>query len=281
MQYKTLIDVSTLAANLGHPDWAIFDCRFDLMNPTAGFAAYAEGHIPGARYADLDSDLSAEVTARTGRHPLPDPTTLAQKLGAWGVDRMVQVVVYDADNGAFASRLWWLLRWLGHDAVAVLDGGYRAWTGAAGAVTTAPPSRAARVFEPELRAQLAVTVDEVAAGSGGPLIDARSPERFRGDAEPIDPVAGHIPGALNLPLQGNLDGRDRYLSAAELRARYAGALGEAPPEAAIHYCGSGVSACHNVLAMEHAGLAGSRLYVGSWSEWIRDPARPVATGEGA
>ena len=278
MQYKTLIDVPTLSANLGHPDWTLFDCRADLMRPTAGREAYDQGHIPGARFVDLEHDLSGPVSPQTGRHPLPDPAALAAKLGAWGVDRMVQVVVYDADNGAFASRLWWLLRWLGHDAVALLDGGYRAWTEAAGAVTTAEPGRAARQFDAEPRADLEVAIDALLEGAPGPLIDARTPERHRGEKEPIDPVAGRIPGSLNLPLQGNLDERGRYLPAAKLRERYTAALAGAAPEAAIHYCGSGVSACHNLLAMEHAGLHGSRLYVGSWSEWIRDPQRPVETG---
>jgi len=278
MQHKTLIDVPTLAANLGHPDWALFDCRFDLLKPEAGRAAYGEGHIPGARFVDLGQDLSGPVTAMTGRHPLPDPVELAERLGAWGVDRMVQVVVYDADVGGFASRLWWALRWLGHDAVALLDGGYRAWTESAGAVTTALPERASRQFTPELNDDLGVPIETLLAGGHGPLIDARTAERFRGEAEPIDPVAGHIPGALNLPMQGNLDGRGRYLPASELRERYVDALGAATPEAAIHYCGSGVNACHNILAMEHAGLHGSRLYVGSWSEWIRDHERPIAIG---
>ncbi len=279
MKYMTLIDVPGLSANLGHPDWALFDCRCNLLEPGAGRAAYDAGHIPGARFADLDTDLSAPVTPATGRHPLPDPDVMAARLGAWGVDRATQVVVYDADNGAFATRLWWLLRWLGHDAVALLDGGFRAWTEAAGAVTTALPERAARRFEAARRPRLAVDVDTVLAGDHGPLLDARTPERFRGDREPIDPVAGHIPGALNLPLQGNLDARGRFLPPEQLRARYLAALGGAGPETAVHYCGSGVSACHNVLAMEHAGLHGSRLYAGSWSEWIRDPERAVATGD--
>jgi thiosulfate/3-mercaptopyruvate sulfurtransferase len=278
MQHTTLIDVPTLAANLDHPDWAVFDCRFDLAKPEAGRAAYAEGHIPGARFADLEADLSGPVTPASGRHPLPDPDQLAARLGAWGVDRMVQVVVYDADIGAYAARLWWLLRWLGHDAVALLDGGLRAWTEAGGALTTALPERAPRRFTAEVDSRLEVPIAALRAGGQGPLIDARTAERFRGEAEPIDPVAGRIPGAVNLPLAGNLDPRGRFLPAAELRARYAATLGAAAPEGAIHYCGSGVSACHNVLAMEHAGLHGSRLYVGSWSEWIRDPSRPVATG---
>jgi thiosulfate/3-mercaptopyruvate sulfurtransferase len=213
MQYKTLIDVPTLSANLGHPDWALFDCRANLMRPAAGREAYDQGHVPGARFVDLETDLSGPVTPRTGRHPLPDVETLAVKLGEWGVDRMVQVVVYDADNGAFASRLWWLLRWLGHDAVALLDGGYRAWTEAAGAVTTAEPDRAPRRFTAEPRPDLAVEVGALIDEAHGPLIDARTPERFRGEKEPIDPVAGRIPGSLNLPLQGNLDARGRYLPA--------------------------------------------------------------------
>jgi len=278
MQYTTLIDSATLAANLDHPDWVVVDCRFDLANFAAGRKAYAAGHLPGARFADLDADLSSTVTAATGRHPLPDHEVLAAKLGAWGIDRLVQVVVYDADVGAFAARLWWLLRWLGHEHVALLDGGLHAWQGEGLPVTRALPVIHARHFDGQPQAAQVVSTETVAAGTAGLLLDARIGERFRGELEPIDPVAGHIPGSANLPLQKNLGDDGRFLPATELEALYRAQLGDREPATVTHYCGSGVSACHNMLAMEHAGLAGSRLYIGSWSEWIRDPDRPVALG---
>lgn len=281
MIHTTLVTPAMLAAHLDHPGWVVIDCRFSLADPAAGERAYREGHIPGARYAHLDRDLAAPVTPVSGRHPLPAPEWLAVKLGVWGVAADSQVVVYDDAGGAFAARLWWLLRWLGHAAVAVLDGGLPRWRREGRPVTDALPQVAAVTFTPRTALGQAVTVErlqrELAAGEGV-VLDARAPARFRGEVEPIDPVAGHVPGARNRPLQDNLDGQACFLAAGELRRQFHQVLGATRPEQVVHMCGSGVTACHNLLAMEHAGLPGSRLYAGSWSEWIRDPARPVARG---
>lgn len=282
MAYTTLIDVATLAAHLENPRWVILDCRFDLAEPMAGQRAYAAGHIPGARYAHLDHDLSGPVTSATGRHPLPDPVRLAAQLGQWGVAADTQVVAYDDAGGAFAARAWWLLRWLGHARVAVLDGGWAAWQAQGGATTPAVPAvnAAEFVFRPALES--VVSAEEVLQAVRDKtmcLLDARAPERFRGEVEPIDPVAGHVPGALNHPFQRNLEPDGRFLPAQMLRQRFQVTLGTAAAAQVVHMCGSGVTACHNLLAMAQAGLSGSRLYAGSWSEWIRDPARPVASGE--
>lgn len=281
MAYTTLVDTATLAAHLDDPQWIVLDCRFVLSNPDAGRRAYEAGHIPGARYAHLNDDLSAPLSARGGRHPLPDANRLAQTLGAWGIDDTKQVVAYDDSAGAIAARLWWLLRWLGHGAVAVLDGDWRAWTRERRPQTTVAPPIASTTFVP--RPDPRALVDAGALLRSMPtgatvLIDARSEERFRGDIEPFDKVPGHVPGAVNLPFEDNLQPNGRFLAPAELRAQYDGLLQGHGPGAVVHMCGSGVTACHNLLAMEHAGLAGSRLYVGSWSEWITDPTRPIATG---
>lgn len=280
MAHTTLITAATLQAHLDDPDWVVVDCRFNLADPAAGRRAYQAGHIPGARYAHLDEDLSAPVTATTGRHPLPDPARLAATLGAWGIGPGTQVLAYDDLGGMLAAaRLWWLLRWLGHTAVAVLDGGLPAWTRAGLPLSTNVPVIAARTFIARPDDRLWLTVEQV---QGLPahelLLDARGAARYRGEMEPIDPVAGHIPGALNLPTESNLAADGCFLPAAALRARFAALLGERPAARVVHSCGSGVTACHNLLAMEVAGLSGSRLYAGSWSEWIRDPQRPVATG---
>lgn len=280
MAHTTLITAATLQAHLDDPDWVVVDCRFNLADPAAGRRAYQDGHIPGARYAHLDEDLSAPVTATTGRHPLPDPARLAATLGAWGIGPGTQVLAYDDLGGMLAAaRLWWLLRWLGHTAVAVLDGGLPAWTRAGLPLSTDVPVIAARTFIARPDDRLWLTVEQV---QGLPahelLLDARGAARYRGEMEPIDPVAGHIPGALNLPTESNLAADGCFLPAAALRARFAALLGERPAARVVHSCGSGVTACHNLLAMEVAGLSGSRLYAGSWSEWIRDPQRPVATG---
>jgi thiosulfate/3-mercaptopyruvate sulfurtransferase len=282
--WPLLIDAETLKQRLGEPDLRLFDCRFSLADTGAGLKAYRGGHLPGAHYAHLDEHLSSPIGPDTGRHPLPDPRRLAHWLGRCGVGADSRVVVYDDMGGAFAVRLWWLLRWIGHDIAAVLDGGLQAWTAAGGALTadmpdgipaalTAAPDDALWIGSDDLAAA-------VAAGDAAPVqvIDARAPERFRGEQEPIDPVAGHIPGAVNLPLTGNLDAGGRFLPPDQLRRRFTDAVGDRPPRAIAHSCGSGVNACHNLLAMDLAGLEGSRLYAGSWSEWIRDPARPVATG---
>jgi thiosulfate/3-mercaptopyruvate sulfurtransferase len=281
MNFTTLIDPADLSKHLHDPDWVIFDCRFTLTDPDLGRRLYEEGHIPGARYAHLDHDLSAPITATTGRHPLPDPELLAHKLGAWGVNAGKQVVVYDATFGAMAARLWWLLRWLGHERVALLNGGYPRWHREGLSVSSEPPQITPATFQPRINAQLCVDANHVEAirvEKNYRLLDARAEERFSGEVEPLDKVAGHVPGALNLPWEDNLDFSGDYQSVDDLREMYAEKLNGVAPDHVVHMCGSGVTACHNVLAMEHAGLKGSRLYAGSWSEWITDPKRPVATG---
>jgi thiosulfate/3-mercaptopyruvate sulfurtransferase len=282
--FETLIQPEQLAPHLGEPGWRVFDCRFDLADTARGEAAHAAGHLPGAFYAHLDRDLSSPITADSGRHPLPDPDRLVAWLGAHGVDRDTQVIAYDDSGGTMAVRLWWLLRWLGHARVALLDGGWQAWL-AAGlpAEATAPAAVAARAFDgrpdPAQVVDSATLAAQVSAGRDELLVmDARTPERFRGEKEPIDPVAGRVPGAVNLPLGLNLGADGRFRSAEELRALYAPVIGGRRPDQVVAMCGSGVTACHNLLAMAIAGLDGGRLYAGSWSEWIRDPARPVARG---
>lgn len=278
--YATLVDTATLAARLDDPDWVVFDCRFDLADVRAGEKAWRDGHIPGARYVDLERDLSGPVGPATGRHPLPDPDMLAGKLAGWGVGPGSQIVACDDRGGMFAARLWWLARWLGHRGAAVLDGGLTRWLAEGRPLDRAVPQPAARPFKARVNHDLWVkTADvEVLAGTGrGTLIDARDADRYRGECEPIDPVAGHIPGAVNLPFKANLDADMRFLPPADLARRFSEAAADGG-ERVIHACGSGVTACHNLLAMEIAGLSGSRLYAGSFSEWIRDPRRPVATG---
>jgi thiosulfate/3-mercaptopyruvate sulfurtransferase len=279
-RFSALIAPAELRANLHAPELRVVDCRASLQDPAAGRRAYAEQHVPGAVFADLLEDLSGPIAPGvTGRHPLPDAMAFAQRLAGWGIGNQSQVVAYDDAGGAFAARLWWLLRFLGHDAVAVLDGGWSAWLGAAGPVSADVPAWPPQHFHAAPVAPLLVDAAELLEhpANVSALFDARAPERFRGDVEPIDAVAGHIPGARNLPFAENLrDGRFR--SPAELRAHLLGALGGAAPERAAVYCGSGVTACHELLAFVHAGLAMPRLYAGSWSEWITDPQRPVAKG---
>ena len=284
----TLIEPAALAARLADPDWAIVDCRFELALPKWGALAWAAGHIPNALYAHLDHDLSGPRSALTGRHPLPAIAALSATFGRWGIDKEVQVVAYDQGVGAYAARLWWLLRWLGHPQVAVLDGGLAAWERAGLPLDTAATVRAPRRFTAAPAAGLVVTTaalaQAVAAGAltrgDLTLVDARSADRFAGQNETLDPVAGHVPGARNHPFAGDLDANGRFLSAPELRLSWADTLCDRPVQTLIAMCGSGVTACHGLLALEAAGLAGARLYAGSWSEWIRDPARPVARGAG-
>jgi thiosulfate/3-mercaptopyruvate sulfurtransferase len=279
--HTTLIDATTLAARLHEPGLVLLDCRFDLARPNWGEQAYAEGHIDGAIYANLDRDLSGPVTATSGRHPLPSAERLAQRAGQWGIDTQTQVVVHDQGNGMYAARAWWLLRWLGHARVAVLDGGLAAWVAAGHALTTVVPAPTPRNFTaaPDARAMLAATEVGGALADGSiHLVDARGADRYAGQNETIDPVAGHVPGALNHPFARNLDASGRMLPPQELRARWEATLAGRPATELVAMCGSGVSACLNLLALEHAGLPGARLYAGSWSEWIRDPSRPVATG---
>lgn len=281
--YATLVTPAELTAHTRDSRWLIIDCRFDLARPDAGEAAYRTSHIPNAVYAHLDRDLAAPVTPATGRHPLPSPEKFAATLGAWGLTADTQVVAYDADTGAFAARLWWLLRWMGHKKVAVLDGGFKAWLAAGLPVTNEIPQRTPTRFvaQPDRSAWLdAAEVADRLAQADWRLLDARAPERYAGAVEPIDPVAGHVPGALNHPFALNLGPDGQFLPATELRARLeksqAGGAGEIADDHTIAMCGSGVTACHLLLAMEIAGKPGAKLYAGSWSEWIRDPARPVA-----
>ncbi len=273
--YTTLIDVEALAA-LVEP--VIVDCRFSLGDPARGEADYATAHIPGAVYAHLDRDLSGPPTTDHGRHPLPPPARMCEVFGALGIAPGTQVVAYDDAHGMIAARLWWMLRYLGHDAAAVLDGGWQAWC-RAGRPTEAGArvARKARFAGVPRRDRL-LTLDELAPAQDG-LVDARDAARFRGEVEPIDKRAGHIPGARNHAFPRNLDSDGRFLAPARLRDAFTDSLGTLPDGATVHYCGSGVSACHNVLAQVHAGLPEPRLYCGSWSEWSRDPQRPAATGE--
>lgn len=279
MSFTTLVDAATLAAHLADPDWRVVDVRHQLADVGYGERAYGEGHIPGAVFLHCDRDLSGAQTGRNGRHPLPERERLAATLGACGIGPDTQVVVYDDAQGMIAGRLWWLLRWLGHDRVAVLDGGLQAWQAAGGALASAVPAPAPADFPLRNESCGVVNAATVIAGlgaSGSLVVDARSPDRFRGENETIDPVGGHIPGAVNRFFRDNLAADGRFKPAAQLRTEWLARLAGTGAEAVVHQCGSGVSACHNLLAMEIAGLLGSRLYAGSWSEWCADPARPVA-----
>lgn len=287
MSYTTLITPRQLAARLEDADLAVIDCRFELARPQWGREAYAAARIPHALYAHLDHDLSGQPSASTGRHPLPPIDAIAARLGRWGIDAQVQVVAYDQGPGPHAARLWWLLRWLGHPKVAVLDGGLAAWQQERLPLDTTPlrsdsepqahPGRPARRFEPRPDEEMVVSTLDIETfvakgrigGADTVLVDARSADRFAGRGETIDPVAGHIPGARNHPFTDNLDAAGRFLDRGTLRERFARTLEGVPPDAAICMCGSGVTACHNLLALEVAGLQGARLYPGSWSEWSK------------
>jgi thiosulfate/3-mercaptopyruvate sulfurtransferase len=280
VSYTTLVDAATLQARRDDPGWLVVDCRHQLADPGCGERAYAESHIPGAFFLHCDRDLSGSPTGSNGRHPLPRPVVLAERLGAIGVGPDTQVVAYDDAQGMIASRLWWLLRWLGHDRVALLDGGLQAWLAAGGAMTAEVPTPRPVTFAGGASADAEpVAADYVLERLETPhmhLVDARSADRYRGENETIDPVAGHIPGAVNRFFRDNLRPDGRFKPAAELRAEWLAVLAGALPEQVVHQCGSGVSACHNLLAMELAGLPGSRLYAGSWSEWCANRGRPVA-----
>lgn len=276
-----LVSVEELVAHAGDAQWRVFDCRHDLGDTAYGEKAYLKGHIPGALFLHLDRDLSGTPTGRNGRHPLPDIETFAARMSACGVDAQTQVVAYDNEGGVFAARLWWMLRWLGHKKVAVLDGGLPGWKCAKQALVTDIPRPAPAAFVAR-DCGGRVDADYVLARLGQPemlLIDARSEQRFAGENETLDPVGGHIPGAINRFYFDNLDDAGVYFKpAAELHAEFAAQLAGRAPQAVVQQCGSGVTACHNLLAMEVAGLSGSQLYPGSWSEWCADPTRPVATG---
>ncbi len=275
--FHLLVDAQTLARHLDDPSWVLVDCRFELTAPEAGERNYRLEHLPKARYAHLERDLSGPATPTSGRHPLPDPVLLAEKLSSWGISTTTQVVVYDEGPGAFAARLWWLLRWLGHERVAVLDGGLKGWQQQGFALTPEIPEITAATFEAKLQenqwisgAALVVAL----ADQSIHLLDARGADRFQGQNETLDPKAGHVRGAINRPFMQNL--RDGYFkSPTELRADFTALLGGVPSQPLVSMCGSGVTACHNLLALELAGLTGMRLYPGSWSEWCKHSEWPM------
>ncbi len=282
MEYKTLISVPELSAHFDDPNWAIIDCRFTLGNGERGYQDYLRGHIPGAIYAHLDNDLCCPIIPGvTGRHPLPSVEQMVDKFSAWGIDARVQVVAYDDWPGVglpVAARLWWMLRYSGHMKVAVLDGGWVNWLSESFPVQTMVGKRPGRLFDPHIQPGLLAGSDEVEKirlAQGFCVADARSADRYRGENETIDPVAGHIPGAVSLPFANNLSSQGTFHSQADLREIYETALGTLPAERVVFYCGSGVTAAVNVLGIAHAGLGTARLYAGSWSEWITDPSRPV------
>ncbi len=274
--HSDLIPLNAVGTNLGSDDWAVIDARFYLPEPDKAEAEYLEAHIPGAVYAHLDRDLSGPLTGTNGRHPMASVEQMVDRFSKWGIDENVQVVVYDNVGGLFAARLWWMLRYLGHDAVAVLDGGLPAFDGK---LQRGREERTPREFTARVRDAMRIDLDALASlRHDRLLIDARAVERFRGEKEPLDPVAGHIPGAKNLPCSSNLTAEGRFVPADELRARFDAVFGDRDTTEVVSYCGSGVTACHNLLAMEVAGIRGARLYPGSWSEWCAHQSRPVETG---
>jgi thiosulfate/3-mercaptopyruvate sulfurtransferase len=280
MPLTPLIEVETLRSDPDRETFVILDCRFDLAAPQAGRAAYLAGHIPGAQYADLNRDLSSAATATSGRHPLPDAHSFARLAANWGIGNETTTIVYDESNGSFAARAWWLLRWIGATRVAVLNGGLAAWRDSGAALEAGEGrTREPQPFAARVQSNFFLTTNEVIDALADPstvLVDARAPARFAGETEPIDPVAGHVPGAENFPFTQNLGADGRFLTAEELRKRWSALLRGRKACQLISMCGSGITACHNLLALEIAGFSGAQLYAGSWSEWIRDPARPVA-----
>ena len=280
--YQTLISgADLLALQAGAAPALLLDCRFQLADPGYGARAYADGHLPGAHYLHLDDDLSGSKTGRNGRHPLPELATLAARLAALGVGDARQVVAYDDAGGMFAARAWWLMRLMGPAEVAVLDGGVAAWCVAGGSLETGVPAAQRAVFSRRVPLEGTVSCAAVLDNLAAPafvVVDARGADRFAGQNETIDPIAGHIPGARNRPFMQNLEAAGRFKAPETLAAEWRQVFAGVPAEAVVHQCGSGVTACHNLLALAHAGLPGGRLYPGSWSEWCSDPARPVEVG---
>lgn len=277
--FDTLINAEQARDQLGNPNWRFLDCQFDLMDSNAGFQKYSTAHIPNALFVDLNNDVGSKPSSETGRHPLPNIKEFARKIGNWGIDNNTQVVICDGNGGMAASRLWWALRWLGHTRVAVLNGGLIHWQSLGLPIINDTVSVEARQFTPNINQHMVVNTENIIAvqRQGHALLDARSPERYRGEQEPIDPVAGHIPGALNYFQSNNLQENGLFKDKSDLQKQISNVIGTIAASKVIHYCGSGVSACHNILAMEYAGMTGSKLYPGSWSEWITDPKRPIAT----
>lgn len=279
MNYTTLIAVDDLANQLANPSWVIVDCRYDLMNAEAGHAAYADSHIPGAIYASVSHDLSGPPLTDCGRHPMPSPEAMQASFSHMGIDQTKQVVIYDASGGSFAARLWWMLQYMGHQNVAVLDGGWQAWEVSSNSTTSGVETNPDADFQGEADTHQLVLLDHVSEASL--LIDSRDPDRYVGKVEPIDPAAGHIPGARNHFWQKNLTEEGVFHSPAILAQQFTDLMGATESNDTVFYCGSGVTACHNLLAVAHAGLSRPRLYGGSWSEWCSDASRPVATGADA
>ena len=278
--HKTIISPSVLAQHLNDPSWVVVDCRFDLAEPAKGEELYRQAHIPGARYAHLDRHLSGAKTGTNGRHPIPPTDELIKTFCELGIGPHMQVIAYDSDSGMYAARLWWLLRWMGHDGVAVIDGGLARWQREGHVMRGGAETPTRATFRGSPRPGWRLTVDEVQAGLGNAarlLVDARSNERYRGMNETLDKVGGHIPGAANYFFQQNLADDKTFKSPDELRAQWAPVLKGREPKDVVVYCGSGVTACHNLLALEHAGIHGAKIFPGSWSEWSADPSRPVET----
>jgi thiosulfate/3-mercaptopyruvate sulfurtransferase len=280
MTYKTIISSDILKNNIDNKDFIIFDCRCDVKDSAYGIQAYTEGHIPNSIFVDIDSDLASEKTVTSGRHPLPDADTLSEKLSQWGLNSSKQAVVYDDAGGAFAGRMWWVLKWLGHTNVAVLDGALGGWMASGGKLTDGNTVFERSVFTSNTQDDMYVSINDVEDAQykmDKLIIDARSKERYLGIKDPVDPIAGHVPGAISYPLGQNLDKKGHFKSAEELKHSFSKLIGETESSDIISMCGSGITACHNILALEIAGIRGIKLYVGSWSEWIMDKSRPIAT----
>lgn len=280
MSYRSLISADIVQKNLNNAQWRIVDCRFNLKDPDEGLALYQMEHIPNAVYAHLDHDLSSPVTEKSGRHPLPDVKQFKQTLGNWGINKDTQVIVYDDAAGSYAARLWWMLRWLGHDSVAVLDGSFSSWKQQGLPLTIDIPQISSTTYIGEPNMDMLVDSDTVQQGlaeSRTLLIDVRDPKRYQGLEEPIDKVAGHIPGALNVPWKNNIAANGLYLPKAQLYDHYIKVLRDTPIDNIVFMCGSGVTACHSLLALEYIGISGAKLYPGSWSAWISEPDHPVDT----
>lgn len=279
MSYKTIISAKDLIKNVNNDDFIIFDCRCDISDSSYGIEAYNEGHIENSIFIDIDHDLASEKTSDSGRHPLPDPRLFSEKLSQWGMSNNKQAVVYDDAGGAFAGRMWWTLKWLGHSNVAVLDGALGAWMSIGGKLTSKPTIFERAVFEPNPNKNMYVSIKDVEDAQykmNKLIIDARSRERYLGIKDPVDPIAGHIPGAVSHPLGMNLDKNGHFKSPEELRHNFNKIIGDTVSSDIISMCGSGITACHNILALEICGIKDVTLFVGSWSEWITDKSRPVA-----
>ena len=277
--FTTLIESETLANHMDSKNWVIVDCSYDLADKNAGRNSYLESHIKGAVFANVHGDLSGPPVTDHGRHPLPSANALSALFSRLGIDNDSQVIIYDNAYACFAGRLWWMLRYMGHETVAVLDGGWQAWVQAGLPVATGEEKNVPTRFQGVANKDWLVTVDHVTASEL--LIDSRDPERYRGELEPLDKAAGHIPGAINRFWKNNLDNNGFFKDATELRKEFEASLGGTEMKETVFYCGSGITACHNLLAVVHAGLEPARLYAGSWSDWCSDPDRPVSTGEKA